>query len=102
MRVDRLDIQIGFITPIGGQRQIERIKRSVQLIPEDALLTLAYEMIGSYANFSESNLKDSDANLYFVENSGRGSRFSFKMSNIVTSSEFPRQIKISIEIGHRV
>ena len=78
-RINEIYVELRLINPeIEGQRRIERMERSFRLIPEDALLMLANEMTNSFVNFTENNLKESEANLAFERNSGRRLKFTFR------------------------
>ena len=99
---DETAIEVRVITAIEGQRQIERIESSFNLIPDDSMETLANQMIDMHSDFTENNLKETDANRIFEANCGRGARFTFMESEMKTTSKFPGQLLICIEIGHRV
>ena len=77
-RIHESYVEIRLVTDIEGSRRVERMKKSFHLIPKEALLFLANQMIGSYANFTEQNLKESDANISFERNSGRRLKFTFR------------------------
>ena len=77
-RIDQTLVEVRLFTEVEGQRQIYRMEESFQLIPKDAFGILANQMVNLYANFTENNLKESDANLCFEKNSGRQIKFTFR------------------------
>ena len=77
-RIDQTLVEVRLFTEVEGLRQIQRMKESFQLIPVHAFAILANQMVNSYANFTENNLKESDANLSFEANSGRQIKFTFR------------------------
>ena len=49
-----------------------------------------------------NDLHEAEANYFFVNHCGRGNRFQFKSSEMITTSVYPNEILIVIEVGLRV
>ena len=99
MRIDITYIEIRLITQIDGERLHQRMQGSFSEIPDDDLELLAHQMIALYSNFGTNDLHEAEANNFFVSHCGRGNRFQFKSSEMITTSVYPNEILIVIEVG---
>ena len=54
------------------------------------------DMLRRSARYTVNNLRESDANHHFGRNAGRGRRYRFVQSKMITSTEAPNNILISI------
>ena len=102
MRLENTYIEIRLITPVNGERQNRRMIASFNAIPEASFDDLANQMINLYSNFGTTDLRETEANIAFEQNSRRGRRFDFRSFQMITSSEYKNQILIVITVGNRV
>ena len=101
MRYNQCQVEIRLFTELRGERRIERMNIGFHHIPQTCFFHLARDLIDNFPIYSVRRLRASEANRYFVANSGRGERFYFMESAMATCTRCPRQILITIEIGHR-
>lgn len=83
-------------TFLEGERVLEKLKRGWSSIPRSILKELTMDMLRRSALYTVNNLRQSEANLHFCRNAGRGQRYWFVQSKIITSTEAPNNILISI------
>lgn len=86
-------------TEVNGVRVTERIKTAWSNVTAEAFKSLAALMIRELADFDQTQLKNSLANILFRTHVGRGNRFEFQNAKLITSTNNPTVYLVVIDIA---
>lgn len=81
-----------------GQRVLQKMKTGWTSIPRSVLKQFMMDMLRRNPIYTENDLKDSDANHHFRLRAGRGQRYQFVQSKMITSTLAPNNVLITILI----